>query len=270
MSATSAVRSPTNPPRSDPTTAGQVTHYRRRAIGVLIATMLIWVPVIFGVWAAENSANQLLRHGLRTTGTVTGLDYGAKGSEWAEITYTVGDTSYVSSVPTSAYRRGEPVTVIYSPSDPSNMRTPSAAPQDQLVVVLLSFMALPMLGFAAWTARTSWYTVRLRRTLRRANSWQEWHYHALAAGRTRAVLLQTTERDRQAELTAEIADLGYQGEFRLAPQGTFTIAGDPSRFAIIWDPKAWRPVTLHKVKGRHQNAVANALATLSHPKAEAT
>jgi len=143
------------------------------------------------------------------------------------------------------------------------------------LALLLSLGGVPLLVFAVWVRRTTYYSAKLRRAVR-APRWEAWDYQMLRGRAVRGTApfappsrgaLLTKAGARGERVVAGFVSLGLFDSYRLGEhvRGTMYLAGDPRVFALAWDPKQRFPLvvcspTAHKKSLGRQAADVRRLA----------
>ena len=106
----------------------------------------------------------------------------------------------------------------------------------RLTTELICFATL----FTLWAARTIWFTLGLRRSLRQGGDWKRWRYTKLRG----AGMLLIDPDDPHYSIVAVVSALGRLGRYRPERTGTLLAVGDPRVFAIVKADDELRPVVL--------------------------
>jgi hypothetical protein len=122
-----APQPPTGTAIKDPATRTSLNRYRARSWLWLLAAAALLIPSIIVVSNQNAGADYLLAHGARTPGTVVQRGYTGR-HDWILVQYRTGNVVHDGRINVGNkddYYNGEDETVIYDPSHPDHIRTPT-------------------------------------------------------------------------------------------------------------------------------------------------
>jgi hypothetical protein len=144
-------------------------HVRRSRAQALVAVLVLGTAA--GLFAlVDRNDDAFRREAVSATATVTGSDAGGRRSvDKVYVTYTVGDTSYRSTLndePPDDHPRGSRVAILYDPDFPRTIRTssnPNHEPALDAILAGITLLGVVLLALGAFGGTSA---LRWRRRLR--------------------------------------------------------------------------------------------------------
>ena len=244
-SASSAVASettPTGPAIDDAMTRAALKAYGSRAWRWLGAGAALLAVTLAFTEIHAHEASQLLRTGIRTLGVVGGYEPRREGAEML-VRYRADGLVHEGAIGVSSSERyehepGEQVVVIYDPTNPSRIRTPTDSNQGRLTwrVEMYGFVFAVLLLLSGLTVMMRPF--RWRRILR--VSWKPYALTYIPGNTRRAapgVKLVPTEDPGAEPVVLRLSGVVRQRAAKLAGEPVLWMAGDPAASVVLAIPR---------------------------------
>lgn len=117
-----------------------------RALGIMLAGLVLLAGFAFGAIALDERAAEFEARGTRVPGVVVGVHGGFRQSWTADVRYRVGNVEKEGTIRTDSnptFKAGDSITVIYDPSDQERIAAPGFPndPTGAVVVMALALLA---------------------------------------------------------------------------------------------------------------------------------